>query len=233
MEESEVGVTHDAIRPVSGHNVSAVDLVTAEIRRSVLRGTLAPGQRFSVAELARQLGVSHIPVREALRRLENQGLIELQHSRSAVVAPLGVDDVRGIYALRTMIEPELAARSIRQRTPAELDEMAVLIATFEDPDPDVVWNAHQQFHLALVRPAASAWDLRTLDQLWAAAERYTRLVFDFAEIADTERDRRERVHTEILAAVRAADPAATRRTVRAHLRTNETELIERISTLVA
>ncbi|WIX98289.1 GntR family transcriptional regulator [Amycolatopsis mongoliensis] len=220
-----------AFKPVTGHQVSAVDLVTVEVRSSILRGVLAPGARFSVAELARQMGLSHIPVREALRRLEGQGLIELQHARSAVVVPLSVADVSGIYGLRKMIEPELAARSATLNPPGHVRGLAELIARFEDDDPEEVWQAHQRFHRTLIEPAASAWDLRTLEQLWAAAERYTRLVYDFAAIASSERDRRERIHTTILDAVRAQDAGRTRAAVGAHLAENESELLERISGL--
>lgn len=221
-------MTHGELQPVTGHQVSAVELVTIEIRRAILRGGLAPGQHFSVAELARQLGVSHIPVREALRRLEGQGLIRLQHARSAVVVALTVEDLRGIYGLRRLIEPELAARAARSKSVGHVDELRALIEAFEDDDADTVWQAHRQFHLALVQPVASPWDLRTLDQLWDASERYTRLVFDFAEIAVSERTRRERVHLHILDAVRSGEPQSARRAVQAHLQENEAELIERI-----
>ncbi|TCK21450.1 GntR family transcriptional regulator [Pseudonocardia endophytica] len=220
-----------AFRPVKDHQVSAVDLVTVEVRRSILHGVLAPGERFSVAELARQLDISHIPVREALRRLEGQGLIELNHGRSAVVVPLSVEDLRGIYGLRLLVEPELAARAAALHTEAQIENLAALIESFEDDDPEAVWQAHQRFHLDLVRPAASAWDLRTLDQLWAAAERYTRLVYDFAEIARTERTRRERIHTGVLDAVRARDAGLTRQAVTDHLVGNQEELTERIGRL--
>ncbi|ODU05464.1 MAG: hypothetical protein ABS81_07535 [Pseudonocardia sp. SCN 72-86] len=220
-----------AFRPVTGHQVSAVDLVTIEVRRSILHGVLAPGQRFSVAGLARQMDISHIPVREALRRLENQGLIELKHARSAAVVPLSVDDLRGIYGLRLMIEPELAARAASRHTPAQLGELESLVAAFEDDDPEAVWQAHQQFHLALVAPVASEWDLRTLDQLWAAAERYTRLVYDFAEIARTERARREQIHTAVLDAVRTGEAEPTRAAVTEHLLGNQAGIVERIEGL--
>jgi DNA-binding GntR family transcriptional regulator len=227
----ERDVPEPTFSPVTGHQVSAVDLVTVEVRRSILRGVLAPGQRFSVAELARQMDISHIPVREALRRLENQGLIELKHARSAVVVPLSVDDLRGVYSLRLMIEPALAARAAELRDAAQLRELERLVDAFEDDDSEVVWQAHQDFHLALVAPAASAWDLRTLDQLWAAAERYTRLVYDFAEIAHTERERREQIHTAIVEAVRTGEAAATHAAVTEHLLGNQAELVERIGRL--
>jgi DNA-binding GntR family transcriptional regulator len=226
-------VVDRAFQPVTGHQISAVDLVTVEVRRSILRGVLAPGQRFSVAELARQMDLSHIPVREALRRLEGQGLIELKHARSATVVALSVEDLNGIYSLRKMIEPELAARATKVRTPAWVQTLSSLIDAFEGDDPEAVWQAHHRFHLTLVEPAASAWDLRTLDQLWAAAERYTRLVFDFAKIDRAERTRREHIHTRILDAVHLGSADAVREAVAEHLAGNESELAERISRLPA
>ena len=223
-------MTERAFQPLARRE-STVDQVTTEIRRSILRGILAPGQRFSVAGLAREMDISHIPVREALRRLEGQGLIELKHARSAAVVPLSAADVQGIYGLRRMIEPELAARSAPLHTEDHLAALASMIDAFENEDPDIVWNAHQDFHLALVGPAASPWDLRTLDQLWAAAERYTRLVYDFAEIARTERSRRERVHTVVLDAIRHRDAEETRKALDQHLAQNEEELVARIGVL--
>ncbi|MDR7301618.1 GntR family transcriptional regulator [Haloactinomyces albus] len=220
-----------AFQPVTGHQVSAVDLVTVEVRQSILRGTLAPGERFSVAKLARQMNLSHIPVREALRRLEGQGLINLSHARSAVVVPLSVADLEGIYGLRKMIEPELAARAAVLGSAEHCRTLRELIDKFEDDDPETAWQAHQQFHRKLVEPAASAWDLRTLEQLWAAAERYTRLVYDFTAITTSEQSRREHVHITILDAVRAHDSVATRRAVAAHLAENESEMVDRISRL--
>ena len=88
-----------------------MDRVTAWVRRSVLNGTMAPGSSFSITDLSERLGVSAIPVREALRRLDAQGLILLRPGRSAIVNPLDVTELRGIYRLRRGIEPDLAARS--------------------------------------------------------------------------------------------------------------------------
>ena len=84
---------------------SAVDRVTAEVRRLVLNGSMAPGSSFSIADLSDRLRVSAIPVREALRRLDAQGLILLRPGRSAIVNPLDVDELRGIYRLRRAIDP--------------------------------------------------------------------------------------------------------------------------------
>jgi DNA-binding GntR family transcriptional regulator len=201
---------------------SAVELVTTEIRRSILSGALAPGRPFSVIDLANQLGVSHIPVREALRRLEAQGMVLLSPARSAVVAPLDVDDFDAIYRLRVQLEPPLAGRSTALQTEASLRELyRAWSAGFEAVhNSDEDWHNHTAFHMMLVEPAASAWDMRFLQQLWNAAERYQRLVFDPADANPEEHSRRARVHRELLDACLAGDATAVEQAVRSHLEEN-------------
>lgn len=219
------------VRSVASSNSSAVDLVTVEIRRAVLTGVLAPGEQFSIRDLAGQLGVSHIPIREALRRLESQGLILLRQARSASVAPLGIADLHAIYRLRYEVELPLAGASAGQRDPAALERLDALLESSRDPNPDVAWQAHYDFHEALVHPAANEWDERVLHTLWVAAERYTHLVFDPTQITDAERSRRYRTHRVLRDAALVADPAAMAEALRQHLVANEDKIRARIAPL--
>ena len=123
------------LRSVAGPE-STVDRVTAEIRRGVLNGTLAAGSSFSIVDLSGQLGVSHIPVRESLRRLEAQGLVELRPGRSAMVNPLDRDELRAIYRLRRDIEPSVAARACPLLTDDDLQEAERLLAEHIRGDRD-------------------------------------------------------------------------------------------------
>src|SRR3954454_10917012 len=108
-------------RPVAQKSV--VELVIDEVRRAILEGSLAPGAPVSIAELSSRLEVSHIPVREALRRLEGEGLIELRRSRSAVVAPLSRKDFEDIFHLRGVLEADSYARAVKLWTAEDLDEL--------------------------------------------------------------------------------------------------------------
>jgi DNA-binding GntR family transcriptional regulator len=189
-----------AVRSVAAQNSSAVDLVTAEIRRAILTGALPAGRRFSIQDLARQLEVSHIPIREALRRLEGQGLIILRQARSAEVAALTVTDLDAIYRLRLRLEPQLAGQSAPLHTEQHLAKLAELLEDSRSGDPETAWAAHYAFHAELVAPAASEWDLRILGTLWIAAERYTHLVFDYTNITEDERQARYDRHALLLAA---------------------------------
>lgn len=219
-----------ALRSVVDRNLSAVDLVTAEIRRAVLTGVLPPGEQFSIRELARQLGVSHIPIREALRRLEGQGLIVLSQARSAAVAPLSLEDLTAIYRLRLRIEPELARRSVLLARPAWTRQLAVALDESRHRDPDRAWQGHYDFHEQLVAPAASDWDRRILHTLWTAAERYTLLVFDPIVVDDAERRRRHERHRRLFERAEAADASGLESELTAHLETNEQEIVHRFGT---
>lgn len=223
--------TPGALRSVAGRNLSAVDLVTAEIRRAVLTGALPPGEQFSIRELARQLGVSHIPIREALRRLEEQGLVVLSQARSAAVAPLSTEDLTAIYRLRLRIEPDLAGRSAVRANPTWVRELGRALEESRNEDPDRAWQGHYEFHQHLVAPAASSWDLRVLRTLWTAAERYTLLVFDPLLVDDEERERRYVRHQRLSTRAEAGDPVGLEAELTTHLEANEREIKRRIEAI--
>jgi DNA-binding GntR family transcriptional regulator len=211
---------------------STVDRVTADVRRAVLSGALAPGRTFSTAELSAQLGVSHIPVREALRRLDAQGLVVLRPGRKAMISPLNRDELRAIFRLRQLIEPDLAARSVSMLRSDDLAHAERLLNDYihGSQDTDELWDSHHELHLALLRPAASEWDLRILGQLWHASDRYTRVVFDPYAVSAPDRTVRENAHRALLAAARSGSPAEIRRAVTEHLSDNEAACLEGIAT---
>ena len=198
--------------------VSAVDQVALEIRRSIVSGDLAPGQEFSLRRTAEQLGVSLIPVREALRRLEAQGLVVTRRSRSAMVAPLDIREFSDIYRLRRRIEPELAGRVSTLLTPADLRRLdALQKAHARARDRDARHQAHHALHVEMLRPAAGPWDERVLDMLWHASERYVRYAFERLATRPEEPERRGRAHADLLAAVRTGDPATASEAMTRHL----------------
>jgi len=210
------------VRPVE-RGASVADMVTDEIRRSILSGDLRPGEEFSLRKLAERLDVSFIPVREALRRLEGQGLVIVGKGRSSYVAPLSHDDLHGIYRLRRQLEPEIAERACLEISPDEVDRLAEVAHSFADADANIddVYEAHHDFHRALLAPAATAWDLATLENLWRAAERYIRLAFSARDENPLEHTHRAQAHSELLDAYRAQDPDRVRAATLTHLDENE------------
>jgi DNA-binding GntR family transcriptional regulator len=199
------------------------ELVTAELRRSILSGALSPGQSFSLREIAGMLNVSFIPVREALRNLENEGLVLIQPGRSATVAPINLKDLEAIYRLRRLIEPDLARRSCLLISDAELDKLDGQAVEFGDEarSMDAIYDGHHEFHLALLGPAATTWDTRMLTMLWRAAERYVRIGFGLLDPDPDEHARRRHAHEELIAAFRSRDPDTAAQAVFSHLDHNE------------
>ena len=209
------------IRPIESRSVA--EQVMTELRRSILSGALEPGREFSLRELAEMLQVSIIPVREALRSLENQGLVQMRPGRSAIVAPLDLDELQGIYRLRRRLEPEIAQRSCRLLSEAELDRLHAQATEFGDEHRTMndIYESHHDFHLALLAPAATSWDIRILSTLWRAAERYVRIGWGMLDPDPHEHARREQYHSELVAAFRQRDPEIAAGAVHQHLSRNE------------
>ncbi len=209
------------VRPIESRSVA--EQVMTELRRSILSGALEPGREFSLRELAEMLQVSIIPVREALRSLENQGLVQMRPGRSAIVAPLDLDELQGIYRLRRRLEPEIAQRSCRLLSDAELDRLQAQAAEFgaEHRTMNDIYESHHDFHLALLAPAATSWDIRILSTLWRAAERYVRIGWGMLDPDPHEHARREQYHSELVAAFRQRDPEIAAGAVHQHLSRNE------------
>jgi DNA-binding GntR family transcriptional regulator len=200
------------VQPASNdtiQRVSVVDDVTVRLRRALLAGEIKPGERIRVAELEKSFGVSHIPIREAVRRLETEGLIVALPQRAAVAAGVDLDDLGGLYDLRRIVECEVIRRSVESMTHEQVDAVRAALASLEavaqDHDLPEFWELHRAFHWALLEPGATDWVRRVLEQIWTASQRYVRL-FVSETVDDAMADHRELlVCCEDRAADRAAD----------------------------
>jgi DNA-binding GntR family transcriptional regulator len=199
--------------------MSTVDHVEAEIRRELLRGTAAPGTRLRQDDLARRLGVSKIPVREALQRLAGVGLLRFEPNRGAVVPSLQAEDASEIFALRRQIEPLLLQRALPQLTIVDLAEAE--LALDAGPEARSLPEANWAFHRALYR--ASGWDrgVGLAETLQVAVAPYVALYHDGLQGAEAS----HREHLELLDACRAGDAAAARRILLHHLGAAEQALL--------
>ena len=211
------------VRDDTIQRVSMVDNVTERLRRALLSGEIKPGARIKVAELEKSFGVSHIPIREAVRRLETEGLIVARPQRAAVAAGVDLDDLSGLYDLRRIIECEVIRRSVESMTPEQVEgvrtSLEALEAVAQDHDSPRFWELHRDFHWALLEPRATAWIERVLDQLWVTSQRYVRL-FVSKTVDDAMRD-----HRELLACCERREAARAEELLRRHL--DRTELAVR------
>lgn len=200
---------------------SLVDEIFVRLRSDIIAGKLVPGQRISAVAVGRELGVSHIPVREALRRLEADALVESTRHQGAVVSSTSVEDVIQIYDLRRLIEGQTAARAAERYTDADLRaivDTAERLMKADPTDPATgFWEKHRAFHRAVLEPGLDPWRTRLLGMLWQSAERYARLrtlVFDSPE--NVIRD-----HRSILGAALRRDPTLVADALTSHLERTE------------
>lgn len=100
--------------------------VTTILRQAILKGNLKPNERLVQAEIAEQLGVSRMPVREALKTLELEGLVSLEPHKGAIVNPLTLEDIDEIYELRTLLEPFTLKKSIPNLTAGDIASLEKL-----------------------------------------------------------------------------------------------------------
>ncbi|WP_086931732.1 GntR family transcriptional regulator [Agarilytica rhodophyticola] len=138
-----------------GGNISRVDWVYDEVKSRILNNVFPPGFQALEPEVAKLLGVSRTPVREALIRLEKEGLIELVPRRGMRVVPLVPDDMREIYQLLTCLEAmaaELAAK--KELKPKDLKPMEDAVLAMEhallEDDLDAWAKADENFHRSLL-----------------------------------------------------------------------------------
>jgi len=213
----------NAFRDETIQRVSMVDNVTERLRRALLAGDIKPGEPIRVAQLEKSFGVSHIPIREAVRRLEAEGLIVAEPQRAAVAAGVDLEDLGGLYDIRRIIECEVIRRSVARMTEEQVERvqeaLLALEAVAQDHDSPEFWDLHMDFHWALLEPGATPWVRRVLDQVWLASQRYVRL-FVSATFDDAMRD-----HRELLEACEARDDERAEAILRRHL--DRTELAVR------
>lgn len=205
MVTARLGDAHRTLREV----------VADEIRDMIRRGDLQPGERLLEDRLAEQLGVSRNPVREALRALENTGLVEVRPRRGAHVATLDPERAVELLELRAELEAFAAKLAARRRTPEQLDEIRAVLDSGREATAasDVVKaaSAHRQFHLAIERAAANSYLGPAVEPLRAQTELVFSLLVDRRGIVGWSE------HVDILAAIEAGDPDAAQRATRRHM----------------
>lgn len=153
--------------------LTRTEWIDRQLRAAILTNELAPGEKLVTTALAERWQVSPTPLRESLKRLAAEGLVELTPHGSARVAPLSLDDAREVYELRLRLEPEALRRSV-ERT--DEDHRATIGAAYDAltrvTDVASAVEAHQRFHAALLARCDSRWLLRLTALLADHAQRY-------------------------------------------------------------
>jgi len=196
---------------------SVVDQVYEAIRERITSGSLPRGARVHQEDLAEELGVSRTPVREALRRLAAEGLVEMRTNRGARVADIDQGGMRGAYDARLVVEPGAARLAATRRLAEPLARMRAAVAAQRRSLRSVErsFEANREFHLALVAASGNDYLLQLVERLWVArigatiyerqVETQERMVLDVRE------------HEQILEAIEAGDGRRAESLTRRHL----------------
>jgi DNA-binding GntR family transcriptional regulator len=193
--------------------------VVEQLRDRIVLGTLKPGQKLQVYELTKELGVSRVPLREAIRQLEAEFLIDSYPRRGAVVRELKEQDLLDSFEILNTIEViavQRAAEHAIDETIAELQywlEQMLRLARREVSQFSVdALHAHRQFHFAFFRAAGGGVLQQHLYMLWNTWERYV------INTRDAERQvQSAQEHARLVERIEARDAVGTAEVLRAHL----------------
>jgi DNA-binding GntR family transcriptional regulator len=181
------------------------DYALLSIREDLITGRLVSGVRVTAEELAARLGISHVPVREALRYLEAEGHLERDHRGRLRVRPTSPDEAEEIYELRRILETEVLGIAVPKLTDedvAGLDaQFAAMEAGLSQKDIFAYATANRSFHFIAFERAERPWILRFLRMVWDAAARYQTRVFSSSGWEQRLQDE----HRRLLEAFRARD----------------------------
>jgi DNA-binding GntR family transcriptional regulator len=205
-------------------NGQNTDDVYERVRTAILDGELAPGAVMSQVALAEELGISRTPLREALRMLQSERLVEAEPNRRVRVAPMSPADLEELYVVRVTLEAEALRLSVPRLTPEDLarleGSMAEMAHYAEAKDYRRWGGPHRQFHRALTAHAGGRVN-DMLGQLFDHAERYRRLHIGHGPSAWATAG-----HREILDACKAGDRDQSAGLLASHLARTGLEVSE-------
>ncbi len=198
---------------------SKSDVAYHELRRMILSGELPAGSRLAQYVLADKLQMSITPLREAIRRLSSEDLIELDNHKDARVSTISAPEARQLFEVRLALDPAAVELAAERRTDEDIALMRTTVARLlpvtrkwgED-----ALNAHTDFHRALYLASHNDVLIKMLDDLYAKTDRYRRLGLELPA-GEEPRTIDLNEHDQILELVIAKDAAGARDLTRRHI----------------
>ena len=203
------------ILPLQRQTVAAMTLDA--IRDGILHGNYAEGEPLRQDALADELGVSRIPIREALRQLETEGLVTFNPHRGAIVSSLSLGEIEEVFDLRANIETDLLRRAMPHLTTYQLDQADDVLDRYavalRTGDVSKWGELNWQFHASLYAAAERPITMSLVQRLHQQSDRYLRM-----QLALTHGETRANdEHRAIAAAARAHDTKRACQLVRDHI----------------
>jgi DNA-binding GntR family transcriptional regulator len=198
------------------------------LRDRILRGEIAGGSRLVQGPLSEELGISRIPIRDALKRLETDGLVVGDEIGRYTVVPFGPQDAREIYAIRRHLEPlavEMAAEAMTAEALADIQAFhAELAAAARNRQIDRYIELNVKFHMAIYEASGMRRLVRIIKGLWLGVPPLTPIMLE----GRIRRSQKE--HEEIIKRLQARDAAGAAAALDRHIDNAGHELIETIAT---
>jgi len=212
---SQATATNIGIVPLQRQTVASMTLDAIRVR--ILHGSYTEGEPLRQDALADELGVSRIPIREALRQLEAEGLVTFNPHRGAIVSSLSLEAIEEVFELRATIEPDLLRRAMPRLTTYQLDQADEVLDRYavalRTGDVAKWGELNWQFHASLYAPAGRAVTMGIVQRLHQQSDRYLRM-----QLALTHGETRaNEEHRAIAAAARARDTKRACQLVRDHI----------------
>ena len=207
------------------------DQVYASLKKAMLDGDLRPGERVKELEIAQSLGASRTPVREALSRLEQEGLVQPFPSGGLTVVELSPNDVEQLFGLLKVVEPYACSLALENITERELVKIEAICARAEEltqKDNERRIELNRRFHDVLIEVTGHRRLIELVTNLRAAIQPYRIITMNSPEFQASPEflDLMVRDHTEIIRALRARDEERLVKLVIAHDEAAKRSLID-------
>jgi DNA-binding GntR family transcriptional regulator len=195
---------------------SRADFVYESLRDAIWDGRIAAGERIREEEIARNLGVSRTPVREALQRLQQRGLLAFGAGRGLTVAQLSPHQVMQLYAMREILEGSAARFAAQHATETDVAILYRLQKELANAEPDAMLlvTLNRRFHQAIYEAAHNQYLLQTLNMLHDSLA----LLHNTTFRVPNRRSESDEEHRRIVAAIERRDPDQAERAAREHIR---------------
>lgn len=204
---------------------SSSQRIASELRTRILQGTLAPGERIRQEEVAEDFGASRLPVRDALRRLEADGLVTIVANTGAWVSKLTEAECADAYQIRERLEPLLLEQGMLRLDEDEIKELEELASKMEQAeDVESFLRLDREFHLLTYSEAPAGMVRDLVERLWNTTQHYRRA---FAQINGIDKSSVTHMeHRLIIDSIKRKDIEEAQRVLAGHIRRTRTSLID-------
>ena len=197
-------------------------IIRDQLRYEILKGTMSAGTQLRQDALAERFNTSRLPVREALRQLESEGLITYQRNRGAVVAGMDVDQLCEMMDIRIALECYAARIAVPNMVQRDFDHLKEILDLYNASETVSEWAEYnRRFHLGISAPANNRRLRRLIEEFCLNTDRYTHEMMSLA----TGKDGPQSDHFEILEACKQRDANKVAQLLELHIQETKNNLI--------